>query len=52
MSEWITVWSILLVSGIGIYAVMVVFVAIGGAKDIRKLFRSMKKKERAEKKDS
>ncbi len=43
MSEWITVWSILLASGIGIYVVMAVLVAIGGAKDIRKLFRSMKK---------
>ena len=52
MSDWITIWSILLAGGIGIYAVMAVLVAIGGAKDIRKLFRSMNKEERDEEEDS
>jgi len=52
MSDWITIWSILLAGGIGIYAVMAIFVAIGGAKDIRKLFRSMDKKKRDEERDS
>ena len=52
MSEWITVWSILLVGGIGIYTVMTVLVAIGGAKDIRKLFRAMDKEKRDEEKKS
>ena len=52
MSDWITIWAILLVSGIGIYAVMVVLVAVGGAKDIRKLFRSMDKEKRDEEENS
>jgi len=52
MSDWITVWSILLAGGIGIYAVMAVLVAIGGAKDIRKLFRAMDKETREEEKES
>ena len=52
MSDWITIWSVLLVGGIGIYAVMAVLVTIGGAKDIRTLFRSMNKVERDEKEDS
>ena len=47
MSDWITVWSILLASGIGIYVVMAVLVSIGGARDIRELFRSMKKRDGA-----
>ena len=51
MSDWITIWSILLAGGIGIYAVMAIFVAIGGAKDIRKLFRSMDKKKRDKEKN-
>ena len=52
MSDWITIWSVLLVGGIGIYAVMAVLVAIGGAKDVRKLFRSMDKEKRDEEKES
>ncbi|MBT3567528.1 MAG: hypothetical protein HN494_01665 [Opitutae bacterium] len=46
MSDWITIWSILLAGGVGIYGVMAVLVTIGGAKDIRKLFRAMDKKKR------
>ena len=52
MSDWITIWSILLAGGIGIYAVMAVLVAVGGAKDIRKLFRSMDKEKRDEEENS
>jgi hypothetical protein len=52
MSDWITIWSVLLTGGIGIYVVMAVLVAIGGAKDIRTLFRAMDKKKRDKDKDS
>ena len=52
MSDWLTIWSILLAGGIGIYAVMAVLVAVGGAKDIRKLFRSMDKEKRDEEENS
>jgi len=52
MSDWKTIWSILLAGGIGIYAVMAVLVTIGGAKDIRKLFRAMDKEKRDEEKKS
>ncbi len=41
MSTWMTIWTILLVCGVGIFAVMAVMAAIGGADDIRQLFRKM-----------
>ena len=52
MSDWITIWSILLAGGVGIYGVMAVLATIGGAKDIRKLFRAMDKKKRDKDKNS
>ena len=41
MSGWIFFWGALLLVTLMFYTVMVVYVAIGGFKDIRLMFRSL-----------
>ncbi len=38
---WMLLWKVLLIVGIGGFALMAVWVTIGGALDIRKLVRSL-----------
>ena len=41
MDGWIDFWGALLVATLVFYALMVVYVSIGGFKDIRQMFRSL-----------
>ena len=41
MSGWIFFWGALLLVTLMFYTVMVVYVSIGGFKDIRQMFRSL-----------
>ncbi len=41
MDFWITFWTWLLICSATVFAVLAVAVTIGGALDIKKLFRSM-----------
>ncbi|MCP4848118.1 MAG: hypothetical protein GY899_09260 [Verrucomicrobiaceae bacterium] len=41
MNEWIFFWGSLLIVTLLFYTVMVVYVSIGGFKDIRQMFRSL-----------
>jgi len=42
MNFWITVWTITLILGDGVFAVLAVVVTIGGAFDIFSLLRTLK----------
>ncbi len=39
---WILLWKIVLVVGVGLFAVLAVVVTIGGARDIAKLLRTLR----------
>ena len=52
MINWITVWTVLFVISVTIFAIMAVVVAIGGASDIKQLLRSIGKGDREDGKDS
>jgi len=39
---WILLWKIVLIGGVGLFAALAVVVTIGGAMDIRKLFRTLR----------
>ena len=39
---WIWLWKIVLVVGLGLFAALAVTVTIGGALDVRKLFRTLR----------
>ena len=41
MDGWIDFWGALLVATLVFYALMVLYVSIGGFKDIRQMFRSL-----------
>ena len=41
MSGWIFFWGALLLVTLMLYTVMVVYVSIGGFKDIRRMFRTL-----------
>ena len=41
MVFWITLWTFVLLVGVGIFAVLSVIVIFGGAADIRSLFRAL-----------
>jgi len=41
MNEWIFFWGALLLVTLVFYTVMVVYVSIGGLRDIRQMFRSL-----------
>ncbi len=39
---WILLWKAVLIGGVGLFAVLAVVVTIGGAFDIRQLFRTLR----------
>ena len=39
---WILLWKALFVVGVGLFAVLAVVVSIGGAIDVRRLFRTLR----------
>ncbi|NLX05937.1 MAG: hypothetical protein GXY33_12425 [Phycisphaerae bacterium] len=41
MDFWLNLWTLTLIVGLGLFAVIAIVVAIGGAFDIRSLFRSL-----------
>lgn len=43
MNAWIILWKVVLIFGLGIFAVMAVWVAIAGFGDIKKLFATITK---------
>ncbi len=38
---WILLWKIVFIVGVGLFALLAVFVTIGGFFDIRRLFRTL-----------
>ncbi len=42
MGFWITLWKIVLIGGMGLFALMAVWVTIGGFRDIKKLLRILR----------
>ena len=48
---WIGLWQVVLVAGIVLFTTLAVVVTIGGAIDVRKLFRTLKE-QHAEEQDS
>ena len=48
MSGWINFWGALLFSAMAVFAIMAVVVAIGGFKDIRRMFKSLEEKDARE----
>jgi hypothetical protein len=49
MNPWLTIWTCILVGGIGVFAVLTVVVAIGGFADIRAMLRDLDEQHREEK---
>jgi hypothetical protein len=39
---WIVLWKVVLIGGVGLFAVLAVVVTIGGARDIAKLLRILR----------
>ncbi len=46
MNGWINFWGALLLVTLVTYAVLVIYVSIGGLSDIRKMFRSLSSKSK------
>jgi len=42
IESWTIFWKIVFIIGVGTFAILTVFVIIGGAKDIRKLIQRLK----------
>ena len=51
MNFWINLWTIVLVAGIGIFAVLAIVVSIGGFFDIRELFKTLNSQHKNNKED-
>ncbi len=43
IESWTIFWKIVFIIGVGMFAILSIFVIIGGAKDIRKLIQRLKK---------
>ena len=41
MDAWMTFWTVLLVAGLGLFAVITVVVTVGGFFDLKAMFRSL-----------
>lgn len=41
MTGWLAIWTVLLVVGAGVFAMLAVVVARGAAKDIRRMFKDL-----------
>ena len=39
---WSGLWKVVLIGGVGLFAILAVVVTIGGAMDVRKLFRTLR----------
>ena len=39
---WIALWKVVLIGGVGLFAALAIVVTIGGAVDIRNLFRTLR----------
>lgn len=44
--SWMLLWKIVLLSSIGCFTIMTIVVTIGGAFDVRKLFRRLRDDQR------
>jgi len=42
LMSWMLLWKIVLIGGIGLFAALAVVVTIGGARDVRKLFQTLR----------
>ena len=45
---WICLWKIVLIGGVGLFVALAVVVTIGGAYDVRKLFRTLREEHAKE----
>ena len=45
---WICLWKIVLIGGVGLFVALAVVVTIGGAFDVRKLFRTLREEHAKE----
>jgi hypothetical protein len=41
MNFWMTLWKIVFIGGVAVFALMAVFVTVGGFADIRRLLRGL-----------
>jgi hypothetical protein len=41
MNSWLTIWTVLLIAGVGAFAVMALVVTVGGFFDVRAMFRKI-----------
>ena len=48
MTFWIGLWKFCLIAGIIAFAIMAIFVSIGGARDIRRLLQKLRDSSRDE----
>ncbi len=46
MSFWVILWKALFIFSIGIFTLLAIVVTIGGAIDIKNLFRTLKEEEK------
>ncbi len=49
---WILLWKVVLIVGVGLFAVLAVVVTIGGAADVRELFRTLREQHAQQSADS
>jgi len=42
LAFWVLLWKIVLIAGVAMFAALAVVVSIGGARDIKKLFRRLR----------
>ncbi len=52
MNAWLSLWTLLLVAGLSVFALLTIVVTIGGAKDVRELLRTLEKKRSRKREDS
>ncbi len=45
---WICLWKIVLIGGVGLFVALAVVVTIGGAFDVRRLFRTLREQHAKE----
>ena len=43
MDTWVTIWKVVLYGGLGLFAVLSVWVIVAGVGDIRRMFESLRK---------
>ena len=45
LDNWMLLWKIVLIGGVGVFALLAVAVTIGGFFDIRRLFQTLRKQQ-------